>query len=68
MNAIAALLFAFSRLVSWPVALSMAVGALIGGYVGSRVAQRVGQRVVRLAIIIIGLGSGLVMLVSQLRR
>lgn len=68
MNAIAALLFALSRLVDWPVALSMAVGAMIGGYAGSRVAQRVGQRAVRYAIVVIGLGSGLVMLGAQLRR
>lgn len=67
MNAVAALLFAFSRLVSWPVALSMAVGAMIGGYAGSRVARRVGERVVRLAIIVIGLGSGLAMLMAELR-
>ena len=67
MNAVAALLFGFSRLVSWPVALSMAVGAVVGGYTGSRVAQRVGQRGVRLAIIVIGLGSGIVMLVGELR-
>ena len=68
MNAIAALLFAFSRLVDWPVALSMAAGAMVGGYAGSRVAQRVGQRAVRYAIVVIGLGSGLVMLAAQLRR
>jgi uncharacterized membrane protein YfcA len=68
MNAIAALLFAFSRLVDWPVALSMAAGAMVGGYAGSRVAQRVGQRVVRYAIVVIGLGSGLAMLAAQLRR
>lgn len=68
MNAVASLLFAFSRLVNWPVALSMAAGAMVGGYAGSRVAQRVGQRGVRFAIIVIGLGSGLVMLVRELRR
>jgi uncharacterized protein len=44
MSAIAAVLFGFSRLVNWPVALSMAAGAMVGGYVGSRVAQRVGER------------------------
>ena len=68
MNAIAALLFAFSRLVDWPVALSMAAGAMVGGYAGSRVAKRVGQRVVRYAIVVIGLGSGLAMLAAELRR
>jgi uncharacterized membrane protein YfcA len=68
MNAVAALMFGFSRLVNWPVALSMAAGAMVGGYVGSRTAQRVGQRAVRLAIIVIGLGSGIAMLVGELRR
>ena len=68
MNAIAALLFGLSRLVDWPVALCMAAGAMIGGYAGSRVAQRLGQRAVRYAIIVIGLGSGLVMLGAELRR
>jgi uncharacterized membrane protein YfcA len=68
MNAVAALLFAFSRLVNWPVALCMATGAIVGGYFGSRVAQRVGQRAVRIAIIVIGLGSGIVMLIGQSRR
>jgi uncharacterized membrane protein YfcA len=67
MNAIAALLFGFSRLVNWPVALSMAAGASVGGYVGSRVARRVGERGVRLAIIVIGLASGVVMLAGGLR-
>ena len=57
MNAIAALLFAFGRLVDWPVALSMAAGAMVGGYAGSRVAQRVGQHMVRYAIVVIGSGA-----------
>lgn len=48
---------------------AFALPSLIGGAVaGSRVAQRVGQRGVRLAIIVIGLGSGLVMLAVELRR
>ena len=58
MNLVAAVIFAFSSLVSWPVAIAMAVGATAGGYAGSRMAQRVGQRAVRWAIIAIGLGSG----------
>jgi uncharacterized membrane protein YfcA len=64
MNAVAALLFAFSSLVDWPVALAMALGATLGGYFGSRVAQRVGQQAVRLAIIAIGFGSGVWLLVG----
>ncbi len=64
MNAVAAITFAFSDIVSWPVALSMAVGATLGGYAGSRLAQRVPQVVVRRSIVLIGLGSGLWMLVD----
>jgi uncharacterized membrane protein YfcA len=62
MNAVAAIAFAFSDIVNWPVALSMAIGATAGGYAGSRLAQRVPQAVVRRAIVLIGLGSGLWML------
>jgi uncharacterized membrane protein YfcA len=59
MNAVAALTFAFTDLVSWPVALAMAAGATLGGYGGSRLAQRVPQAAVRKAIVLIGLGSGI---------
>ncbi len=65
MNFVAAAIFAFSSLVSWSVALAMAVGATAGGYAGSRMAQRVGQRAVRWAIIAIGLGSGIWLLTGR---
>lgn len=58
-NFMAAITFAFSGLVDWPVALAMAIGAAVGGYGGSRLAQRVRQERVRQAIILIGFGSGL---------
>jgi uncharacterized protein len=63
MNAVAAATFAFTDLVSWPVAVAMAVGATLGGYGGSRIAQRIPQRAVRKAIVLIGLGSGIWLLV-----
>jgi uncharacterized protein len=62
-NAVAAVTFAMSDLVDWPVALAMAVGAILGGYAGSRLAQRVPQYRVRQAIVAIGVGSGLWLLV-----
>lgn len=62
MNATAAALFAFSGIVSWPVAAAMAIGAVLGGYGGSRMAQRVPQAAVRRAIVVIGVGSGVWML------
>ena len=58
-NAVAAATFAFSGLVSWPVAGTMALGATVGGYGGSRLAQRVPQSWVRQSIIVIGLASTL---------
>jgi uncharacterized protein len=59
MNAVAALTFAFSSLVSWSVALSMAVGSIGGGYLGSRAAQRVPRQYIRAAVIAIGLVGGI---------
>jgi uncharacterized membrane protein YfcA len=64
-NAVAAITFAFSGLVNWPVAASMAVGAVGGGYLGSKGAQRVSQQTVRIAIVFIGLGSGIWLLLAH---
>jgi uncharacterized membrane protein YfcA len=65
MNAVAATMFAFSSLVSWPVALAMAAGAVSGGYLGSRTAQRVPQELVRGTIVAIGLISGVLLFLTQ---
>lgn len=62
-NIIAAGVFAFSNLVRWPVAVTMACAATAGGYTGSRIAQRVGPAVVRGVIVGVGVGSGVWMLV-----
>jgi uncharacterized membrane protein YfcA len=64
MNAVAAITFAFSDIVNWPVALAMAAGATLGGYGGSRLAQRVPQAAVRRAIVVIGLTSGVWLLLA----
>jgi uncharacterized membrane protein YfcA len=64
MNAVAAVTFAFTDIVSWPVALAMAAGAMLGGYAGSRMAQRVPQLAVRRAIVVIGITSGVWLLAS----
>jgi uncharacterized membrane protein YfcA len=65
-NLVAVCIFAASGIVSWPIALVMAVGAAIGGYVGSGLAQRVSQDTVRRLIIVIGLASGAWLLVDRL--
>ncbi|HEX2210109.1 MAG TPA: sulfite exporter TauE/SafE family protein [Longimicrobium sp.] len=66
MNGVAAVTFALSGIVNWPVALAMAAGGTLGGYAGARVAQRVGQQRVRRAIVAIGLASFLFLLFRPL--
>ena len=56
-NAVAALLFAVSGIVDWPVAAAMAVGGIAGGYAGARLAQRVGQTWVRRVVVAVGFAS-----------
>ena len=65
MNFVAALMFAFSSLVNWPVALAMATGAVSGGYLGSRTAQRVPQALVRAAVVAIGFISGVLLFFTR---
>src|SRR5688572_7144514 len=65
MNAVAAAMFAFSTLVSWPIALAMAAGSVAGGYIGSRTAQRVPQELVRATVVGIGLISGVLLFLTR---
>lgn len=62
MNLVATVIFSITGLVAWPLALMMAVGAVVGGYIGSRGAQRIPQQYVRTTVAVIGLGSGIWML------
>ena len=59
MNIVATLVFALSGIVDWTIALTMAVGAIAGGYIGSRSAQRLPQQFVRGAVAVIGISSGI---------
>lgn len=63
MNLVAAVIFAFSGIVDWPVALTMAVASIAGGYLGARGAQRIPQSLVRGTVGVIGLVSGVWLLV-----
>lgn len=65
-NVVAVAIFSANGVVSWPIAVVMAVGAGIGGYVASRLAQRVSQETVRRLIVVIGLASGLWLLADRL--
>jgi len=64
-NAAAAVTFAFSSLVHWPVALTMALGSIAGGYTAARTAQRVPQKLVRQAITLIGFACGVWLLLDD---
>lgn len=63
MNAVAAITFAVSGLVSWPIALAMAAGSMSGGYLGSQGAQRIPRHYVRYLVVLIGLTGGIWLLV-----
>jgi uncharacterized membrane protein YfcA len=64
-NAVAAVTFAASGLVNWPVAACMAVGATLGGYAGAGLAQRFAQESVRKAVAAVGLASGIWLAVER---
>ena len=66
-NAVAAVTFAISGIVNWPVALAMAGGAIAGGYLAAGLAQRVRQESVRRAIVVVGLLSAAWLLFEHTR-
>jgi uncharacterized membrane protein YfcA len=64
-NAVAAVTFAFSSLISWPIALAMAVGSISGGYLASQGVQKVDQKHVRTVVIGIGVAGGVWLLLHR---
>jgi uncharacterized membrane protein YfcA len=65
MNLVAALIFAFSGIVHWPVAAGMAVGSIAGGFVGAHAAQRLPQSAVRALVAFVGVASGIWLFVRR---
>jgi uncharacterized membrane protein YfcA len=64
-NGFAALMFVFSGIVEWPVAIAMAAGSLSGGHLGALLAIRAGQIWVRRAVIAVGFGAFLWLLLAK---
>ncbi len=62
-NVTAAVLFAFSGKVHWPIGLIMAVGALLGGSIGGRIAGRIKPSTLRLIVVILGFVVGTIYLI-----
>jgi uncharacterized protein len=63
-NVAAAVVFLFSGLVVWPLAVVMAIGALAGGALGGTLAERINPDLLRWTIVVIGFGVGMVLLVQ----
>lgn len=64
-NAVAAVTFVAGGIVVWPVAAAMAAGGIAGGYGGARLALKVGQANVRRAVVAIGLGASIWLLIGR---
>ena len=63
-NVAAAVVFLFSGMVVWPIVLVMAVGALAGGAIGGSVAERINPDLLRSAVVLIGFGIGIVLIIQ----
>jgi hypothetical protein len=63
-NFSAAVFFAFSGLVNWPVALMMAIGALLGGALGGKFASQIKPSTLRWIVVVIGIIVGAYYLVK----
>jgi uncharacterized membrane protein YfcA len=64
-NLVAAAWFIWNGAVLWPIALVMVAGATVGGYAGARFARRIGKEKARAAVVVIGLGVTLVLLLQR---
>jgi uncharacterized membrane protein YfcA len=64
-NGVAAVYFAVSGAVIWPDAILMAVAAVLGGFAGAKLAKRLGRKFVRTAVVVIGLGMTIALLLKR---
>ncbi len=64
-NGVAAITFALSGRVLWPLALAMAAASMLGGYLGAGIAKRIGERVVRGFVVVVGITMATYMLLRR---
>jgi len=64
-NAIAALIFVFSGLVVWQVAISVAIGSIIGGLLGGRLAQKLDASYFRIIILFVAIIASIYLFVKN---
>ena len=62
-NAVAAVYFIASGLISWTEAAVLAAGTLAGGYAGPYIARAIGQKAVRVSVSVVGFAVGIYFLV-----
>jgi uncharacterized membrane protein YfcA len=64
-NAVAAVIFIFSGLVVWQLALSVAIGSIIGGALGGRFAQKLDASIFRIIILVIAIVASVYLFINN---
>ena len=64
-NGVAAIYFAVSGAVIWSDAILMAIAAIAGGFAGAKMAHKLGRKFVRVAVVVIGLGMTVALLMRK---
>ena len=64
-NAVAAIIFIFSGLVVWQLALSVAIGSIIGGALGGRFAQKLDASIFRIIILVIAIVASVYLFINN---
>jgi uncharacterized protein len=64
-NAVAAVIFIFSGLVVWQLALSVAMGSIIGGALGGRFAQKLDASIFRIIILVIAIVASVYLFINN---
>ena len=64
-NAVAAVIFIFSGLVAWQLALSVAIGSIVGGALGGRFAQKLDASIFRIIILVIAIVASVYLFINN---
>lgn len=64
-NAVAAVIFIFSGLVVWQLALSVAIGSIIGGALGGKFAQKLDASIFRIIILVIAIVASVYLFINN---
>jgi uncharacterized membrane protein YfcA len=59
------LIFVFSGLVVWQIALSVAIGSIIGGLLGGRLAQKLDASYFRIIILLVAIVASIYLFIKN---